>query len=144
MAMSLTKSQRRKALQLTGTALGALVLTVATSGSAQANPMQAECSTTGAYGYVYSDWYGSDTRIDFSMTFTDMLADGHHVRARLVTTDVNNVRKNWPWHYNYGGNNTSVDVNSYATNSSGIFNWGIQVARYEGDTYLNSCTNWIV
>ena len=143
MAMPSSRTQLRRIVQLSATALGALILTVATSGSAQANPYQAECSTTGAWGYVYSDWYGADTRIDFQMTFMDTLADGHHVRARLVTSDVNGVRKNWPWHYNYGGNGTYVDVNSYATNSSGIFEWGVQVARYEGDTLLNSCTNWI-
>lgn len=143
MSMSISKSNLRRTVQLGGTALGALVLTVATSNVAQANPTQAECSTTGAYGYIYSDFYGADTRLDFSMTVFDSLADGHHVRARLITKDVNGVRKNWPWHANYGGNNTSLDLNSYAINSSGIFDWGVQVARYEGDTLLNSCTNWI-
>ncbi|KAB1988537.1 MULTISPECIES: hypothetical protein [Streptomyces] len=141
--MSFSKTKLRRTVQLGGTALGALVLTVATSNAAQANPMQAECSTTGAYGYVYSDYYGADTRLDFDMTIYDSLADGHHVRARLITKDVNGVRKNWPWHANTKGYNTSVDLTSYAVNSSGIFDWGVQVARFEGDTLLNSCTNWI-
>lgn len=141
--MSHATSKLRRTVQLGGTALGALALTMSMSGSASAYPMQAECSTTGAYGYVYSDWYGADDRIDFQMTLTDMAADGHHVRARLVTKDVNGVRKNWPWHADYKGNNTSIDVNSYATNDSGIFDWGIQVGRFEGDTMLNSCTDWI-
>ncbi|MFC9845941.1 hypothetical protein ACFWFF_38060 [Streptomyces sp. NPDC060223] len=79
------------------------------------------------------------------MTYMDNLADGHHARARLVTTDVNGVRKNWPWRYDYtGSGDDAISVTSYATNSSGIFGWGIQVARYEGDTYLNSCTDWAV
>ncbi|MFP3991648.1 hypothetical protein U9R90_30105 [Streptomyces sp. E11-3] len=143
--MSLSKPRFRRTVQLAGTALGALILTVATSSSAQAYPTRAECSTTGAWGYVYADWYGADTRIDFSMTFADTKADGHHARARLITKDVNGVRKNWAWHKDTNGaNNGGVNYNSYAINSSGIFDWGIQVARYEGNTYLNSCTDWAI
>jgi hypothetical protein len=138
------QSRLRRTAQAAGITLGAALLTLATSNSASAYPMQAECSTTGAWGYVYADWYGADDRIDFQMTFMDTLADDHHARARLVTKDVNGVRKNWPWHKDLGGANSGgVDYNSYAINDSGIFDWGVQVARFEGDTLLNSCTDWI-
>ncbi|TDT32168.1 hypothetical protein EV562_11021 [Streptomyces sp. BK208] len=125
--------------------MGAIALTVATSNTAQATPLQPECSTTGAWGYVYADWYGAASRIDFQMTFSDTKADGHHAAARLVTEDVNGVKKYWPWHKDTNGaNNGAVDYNSYATNSSGIFDWGVQVGRFEGSTMLNSCTDWAI
>lgn len=142
--MSLASVKFRRTLLLGASALGALVLTVATSNTAQADPRQAECSTTGAYGYVYADWYNPVTRLDFSMTIYDSKADGYKPGVRLITTDVDGVRKNWPWHYNTGGNNTSVDLHSYASNQSGIFSWGVQVGRFDGsNNLLNSCTNWI-
>lgn len=110
---------------------------------AQAYPFSAVCATTGAGGRVNTDRDGADTRVDFEMLFEDTLADGHHARARLITKDVNGVQKNWGWHKDTNGaNNGTVRYVSYAINSSGIFSVGIQVARFEGDAMLNSCSAW--
>ncbi len=118
------------------------MLTMPNSAQADTDEM-AICSTTGAWGQVVADWWGADDRIDFKMTYGDTLADGHHMRVRLVTTDVNGTRKNWSWHSDTdGANNGNKTYASYATNSSGIFGWGIQVGRFEGDSMLNSCTDW--
>ncbi|MFI0091022.1 hypothetical protein [Streptomyces bobili] len=75
----------------------------------------------------------------------DTLADGHHARARLITEDVNGVIKYWPWHSDTNGANNGYEShNSYAINDSGIFDWGIQVGRFEGSTRLNACADWAI
>ncbi|MEV3856031.1 hypothetical protein AB0J38_17110 [Streptomyces sp. NPDC050095] len=133
----------KRSVQLAGGAVGALALTLTLASPASAGTYAAECSTTGAYGRIIADYWGADDRLDFYMTVLDSAADGHHARARLITKNVNGTRKNWAWHAATGGSGTSIDLTSYAIDDSGIFDWGVQVARFEGDTLLNSCTEWM-
>lgn len=134
---------KRHAIRAIGIAATTATLTLTMSNSAQAIPLVAQCNTTGAWGQVSTDMDGADDRIDFVLLFGDTLADGHHARARLVTKDVNGVIKRWQWHKDTNGsNNGNVRYASHAINSSGIFDVGIDAARFEGDTLLNACTQW--
>ncbi|MFE2938609.1 hypothetical protein ACFXKG_05965 [Streptomyces sp. NPDC059255] len=48
----------------------------------------------------------------------------------------------WTWRSNTSGANTTKEWATTAQSSSGIYEVGVQVARFEGDTLLNSCTDW--
>ncbi|MFF8445244.1 hypothetical protein ACF07U_30760 [Streptomyces californicus] len=135
--------KKKQLIQTVGISTATLGLTLTMASPAQAYPFSAACATTGANGRVDTDRDGADTRVDFDMFYGDTLADGHHARARLITKDVNGIRKNWGWHKDTNGaNNGTIRYTSYAVNQSGIFSVGIQVARFEGETMLNSCTAW--
>ncbi|PZT75687.1 hypothetical protein DNK56_19785 [Streptomyces sp. AC1-42W] len=73
------------------------------------------------------------------MEITDTASDGHHARARFVSVTANGKRKYWAWHYNYGGPGTVVVETTAQDTSSGIIKLGIQAARAEKSTVLNSC-----
>ncbi|MET4644504.1 hypothetical protein ABID95_004253 [Streptomyces atratus] len=116
-----------------------------------ASPAQASstlyCSTTGASGAITVNDYYANTTESFGviLSVTDQPpGDGHHVRIRLIGKGPGGTRVNWPWHYNYDGADTTKTWSSSAQYSAGLADFGLQVARYEGDTYLNSCTKWAV
>ncbi|MER5949642.1 hypothetical protein ABT127_26675 [Streptomyces sp. NPDC001904] len=144
--MSKTKNiLKKRSVQLAGGTVGALALTLtlaSPSSAAASGYYSAECSTTGAWGRIIAEYYGASSRLDFDMTIGDTLGDGHHARARLITKNANGTRKNWAWH-SAVGNNETVSLSTYAIDSSGIHDWGVQVARFEGDSLMNSCTNWM-
>ncbi|MGI5138978.1 MULTISPECIES: hypothetical protein [unclassified Streptomyces] len=75
------------------------------------------------------------------MEISDTAADGHHVRMRFVSKQTDGKVHYWAWHKNTGGTGT-ITYNTTASDSRGIFDAGVQVARFEGDTLLNSCTDW--
>jgi hypothetical protein len=76
------------------------------------------------------------------MSVSDTAADGHHVRMRLITKNHVGTIKYWAWHANYGGAGTEKWLDTYAKEDSGIFDAGIQIGRFEGDTILNACAKW--
>lgn len=142
MYMTITKPQLRRAVQLTGTALGALALTAITSSPAHAISNRA-CSTTGASGGVaISNWTDPVATVGLTFNLIDTLADGHHVRIRLVSETNNGARVNWPWRQNLDGKGSTKTWTSTASDDRGLYEIGVQVARFEGDTLLNSCTTW--
>lgn len=75
-------------------------------------------------------------------TLSDIEPDGHHARIRLISKQHNNARKNWPWRKNTTGSGTTKTWRSSASDSAGLFEIGVQVARFEGNRLLNSCTDW--
>ncbi|MER7724936.1 hypothetical protein [Streptomyces sp. NPDC096323] len=123
----------------------ALSLVLVASNPASAKDMVADCGTTGAVADVtIYDFNGATDRIDFHMEIKDSLADGHHARARLLTKTSSGAVVYWKWHSDTNGSgNGWVTLNSYAIDDRGIFDVGIQVARFEGDTLLNSCKAWM-
>lgn len=125
-------------------AAAALLLTAVGAGPAQAAPTDyAGCTTTGASGLVQiTNWHNPGERVGLTFTLTDLEPDGHHVRIRLVSKQHNDARKNWPWRKNTRGSGTTETWNSSASDSSGLFEIGAQIARFEGDRLLNSCTDW--
>ena len=56
--------------------------------------------------------------------------------------DVNGKTKRWPWRANTKGDGKSREWRTTAKNDRGIFAVGVQVARFEGATILNSCVDW--
>ncbi|MFI0214351.1 hypothetical protein [Streptomyces lydicus] len=93
---------------------------------------KAFCNTTGGHGDVTAPSYtGSTDSVYVQMGVYDGSADGHTMRIRLVTKDVNGKNTYWPWHANTKGPGKSLEFTTTATNKSGIFDIGIQVARFE-------------
>ncbi|MFI2203701.1 hypothetical protein ACH47Z_23570 [Streptomyces sp. NPDC020192] len=123
----------------------AIITGFVTATPASAYTLQAYCTTTGAGGgLTVPNFYGATDHIEADMSIYDSLADGHEVKIRLLTKTATNTTHYWAWHGNYGGQGTTQDINTTAKDDSGIFNAGIQVARFEGGTLLNSCTKWTV
>lgn len=126
-----------------GVGIAALVLAAALPASAEADTLTPSCSTTGANGTInVAGFTHKDTHINVWMTVLDTLADGHSVRIRLITKNAAGTYKYWPWHAEYGGKGAYENWTTYADDSGGIINVAAQVARFEGDTMLNSCTDW--
>ncbi|MFF8896798.1 hypothetical protein ACF082_04830 [Streptomyces lydicus] len=104
---------------------------------------KAFCNTTGGHGGVTAPSYtGSTDSVYVQMGVYDGSADGHTMRIRLVTKDVNGKNTYWPWHANTKGPGKSLEFTTTANNKSGIFDIGIQVARFEGNKKLNYCSKW--
>ncbi|WP_409471235.1 hypothetical protein [Streptomyces sp. HC307] len=134
---------KKRLMAATSVAASALLLGLFSATPASAATLRGQCSTTGAWGGItVNNFNGATDRIDFSMTISDTSADGHHARIRLKTKNHVGTVKNWSWHANYGGEGHDERVVTYAHDDSGIFSVGIQVARFEGSTLLNSCTEW--
>ncbi|MET8692869.1 hypothetical protein ABZV65_10015 [Streptomyces bauhiniae] len=126
-----------------GLSASAMLAGLITATPASAATLLARCNTTGASGGVTVDNFsGATDEIKFFMGVDDTLADGHHARIRLITKNAAGKNKYWAWHADYGGAGTSKEIRSYAHDDSGIFDVGIQVARFEGSSLLNSCTKW--
>ncbi len=124
--------------------IAAVFLTALGSNPAHAAPVDyAGCATTGASGAVkITNWYNPGEKVGLSFTLSDIKPDGHHVRIRLVSKQYNDARKNWPWRKNTRGSGRSQTWSSSASDSNGLFEIGVQVARFEGNKLLNSCTDW--
>ncbi|WP_327129897.1 hypothetical protein [Streptomyces sp. NBC_01727] len=122
-----------------------MVAAVSVSPAHAADSYTLNCSTTGASGAVTVNGYEGNITKSFGVILAvhDGAADGHHVRIRLVGKGPGGTPVNWAWHYNYDGEGTTLSWNTTAQYSSGLADVGLQVARYEGDTYLNSCTRWL-
>jgi hypothetical protein len=122
----------------------AMVLTVGVS-PAHAASYSGSCTTTGAFGRgVVEGWSEGDYDIpSVSLSASDTLADGHHVRVRLVTDGYGGNRTYFPWHANYDGASTTLYWYSSASVNYAISGVSVQVARYEGDDQLNFCEAFI-
>ncbi|MEV7425398.1 hypothetical protein [Streptomyces sp. NPDC091212] len=133
---------RASGLVLTATAL--MVGTAGTSSAAAAAVTRtASCSTTGASGSSTtvsgSDPYGE---VKVTLRVKDTLADGHHVRVRFLSKTSGGVKVTWQWRSNTDGNGTTKVWETTAQTTYGIYEKGVEVARFEGSTLLNSCTDW--
>lgn len=125
----------------------AAVLTVAFTGQASAATQTASCSTTGARGSMGATYPTGDQwpygEFKIALSVTDTSADGHHVRVRLLTKPVGSQQiLTWKWHSLTSGSGDTYTVSTTAGSSYGIYETGVEVARFEGDTKLNSCTDW--
>ncbi|MEU2111885.1 hypothetical protein [Streptomyces sp. NPDC019507] len=103
-----------------------------------------QCQTTGSEGFVkYSPISSSTTRIDVRLGVWDEAADGHHSRVRLITKNKYGGIVYYSWRSDTNGaNNGKLNWDTYASDTDGIKDVGVQVATYEGDTQLYSCTDW--
>ncbi|MEU1934816.1 hypothetical protein ACH49O_17880 [Streptomyces coeruleorubidus] len=133
----------------TGVVLAATALTVGTastsSAAAPARTVSASCSTTGASGGMSSTFTPGDFfgEFDVTLSVTDTKADSHHVRVRYLTIPVNSSAvRPWQWHSLKAGKGETLVYPTTAQDSNGIQDMGVEVARFEGDKKLNSCTDW--
>lgn len=123
------------------------VLTVAFTGQASAADATASCSTTGASGGMSADYPSGEIwpylEFGISLSVTDTLADGHHVRVRLITKEVgNSAVVTWKWHSLTSGKGETLTLSTTARDEYGIEATGVEVARFEGDEKLNYCRDW--
>ncbi|MER5468065.1 hypothetical protein [Streptomyces sp. NPDC002685] len=126
-----------------GISVAALTLAVTLPASAEADTLDPSCSTTGANGTVHVPGFiHGATTIHVGLSVYDSLADGHHVRVRLITKDANKNYTYWKWHANTDGKGALLSWDTTASDGNGIINVAAEVARFEGDTLLNSCTDW--
>ncbi|MEV7154613.1 hypothetical protein AB0N77_08295 [Streptomyces misionensis] len=127
-------------LAATGLTVGAASMSNAASA---ANTMTASCSTTGASGSSVSV-YGSDPwgEVKVTLRVKDTSADGHHVRVRYLTKGDSGLVYKWKWHSNTDGSGATKEWETTAWSTYGIYEKGVEVARFEGDTLLNSCVDW--
>lgn len=130
----------------TGAVLTAALLTAVAANPAQAAssvaPTYVGCSTTGSSGGItINNWYGPDATVKLAINVYDTASDGHHARVRLVSKNTFGTTRYWPWRMNYDGPSGKT-WNTTASDSSGLFDLGVQVATFEGDTLLHSCTDW--
>ncbi|MFC9426774.1 hypothetical protein [Streptomyces sp. NPDC056987] len=133
---------RVKALTLG--AISSIFIVAATTGPAHAAVQTAACVTTGASGSLTTpSWTSGDKRVNLTLALADSLADGHHVRIRVVGKTIGGTPLTFPWRSVTEGNGTVKSWSTYAEYGSGFINVGVQVARFEGDTLLNSCTDWL-
>ncbi|WP_329340319.1 hypothetical protein OG866_32705 [Streptomyces sp. NBC_00663] len=139
--MGMNVGKRGVAAALAGAALAVGMAAAPASAEVSATLI---CDTTGARGVVVvNDWQNGGTSFPVSIAVGDNLADGHHVRVRVVGRAEDGDWIYWPWHANYDGNGTAKSWSSTANFSGGIYDMGVQAARFEGDTLLNYCTDWM-
>ncbi|GGR74427.1 hypothetical protein GCM10010269_11850 [Streptomyces humidus] len=126
-----------------GVAVTAMLAATLTTSPAQADAFSPGCTTTGADGFIYiPSFNGPVTALKLEWHITDTLADGHHARIRFLSKQHDGTIHYWPWHKAVGGKGDHEYAATTATDSYGIFDIGAEVARYEGDTKLNSCVDW--
>ncbi|WP_369235108.1 hypothetical protein AB5J56_24900 [Streptomyces sp. R21] len=126
-----------------GVASSAALIGIITATPAAAQDVDRWCSTTGASGGIIVYNYNQpEYTVALTMNAYDALADDHHVSVRLLTKNYAGTIKYWPWHANYHGVGTNLNWDTTATNNTGIHDVGVQIARFEGSTLLNSCTDW--
>lgn len=120
-----------------------LALTAIAAGPAQAAITGAGCTTTGASGNVtITNWTDPSQKVGLALELKDTAADAHHVRIRIVSQQHDGKRVNWPWRKNLSGSGTTANWTTTADDARGLHELGVQVARFEGETLLNSCTDW--
>lgn len=101
------------------------------------------CSTTGASGGVtISNWTGPDATVGLAIGVNDTKADGNHVRVRILSQQSSGNVHYWPWRKHTGGADTEQNWRTTASDNRGLFEIGVEVARFVGDRKLNSCTEW--
>ncbi|MGW7486921.1 hypothetical protein [Streptomyces sp. NPDC054786] len=77
------------------------------------------------------------------MDLKDTDEDGHHVKIRFLSKRVGSSSTvKWKWHSQYLGAGPVLKVNTKVKDKYGITAEGLEVARFEGSTKLNSCTAW--
>ena len=128
---------------------GAAITTAATLAATalSMSPAHAEdyrwCSTTGANGGVtITNWTDPGATVGLSIGLNDTKADDHHVRVRILSEQSSGHVVHWPWRKHTGGAGTGDSWNTTASDDRGLFEIGVEVAVFEGDRKLNSCTDW--
>ncbi|MCL6733172.1 hypothetical protein [Streptomyces neyagawaensis] len=78
-----------------------------------------------------------------ALSVTDTVADDHHVRVRFLHKPVGSQQVfTWSWHSLTSGKGDTLTLSTTAQAEGGIAETGVEVARFEGNRKLNSCTDW--
>lgn len=126
-----------------GVAATAMLIGTLTTSPAQAAAVSPGCTTKGAEGFIYIPKFdGPVTSLKLEWHITDILADDHHARIRFLSKQHNGKIHYWPWHKAMGGKGDHQYAPTTANDDYGIFDVGAEVARFEGNTKLNSCVEW--
>lgn len=141
----MTKLIKTRILTSAASVLTAVALTAA-FGATPAHAVWSEggCSTSGGFGGVGVEHPpgATDYVPEVKLHVGDSKRDGAHMRVRLVTKNHEGTNKYWQWRKLTSGFNNIKGWTTSAREPSGIFNVGVQVARYDGNTYLNHCSDW--
>ncbi|WP_328732912.1 hypothetical protein OHT20_32735 [Streptomyces caniferus] len=131
---------------MAGASAAAIAISLFGAGAAQAagQRVSADCATTGAFGILHLKEGDSPySRFIIWMQLKDTLADGHHVKIRFLSKRVgSSATVKWRWNSQYLGAGPTLDVETEGQDKYGIAASGIEVARFDGGTKLNSCTAW--
>ncbi len=103
------------------------------------------CNTKGASGSIAtSGWQrgvGQKSVPSITLKVYDELPDGDHASIRAVAYYADGSKGYYPWHSDYDGYGTYKEFDtSIAAGSKGIWDLGIEVARYDGSKQLNYCS----
>ncbi|MFF1837411.1 hypothetical protein ACFVXE_24860 [Streptomyces sp. NPDC058231] len=100
------------------------------------------CDTTGATGDLEVQWSNGATSQPVVFSVSDALSDGHAVEIRIIGRNQVDTPLSWPWHKVTAGWGHGQSWASTATYSGGIYDIGLEVARYSGTgTIMNHCTS---
>ncbi|WP_282794800.1 hypothetical protein [Streptomyces sp. CC224B] len=133
----------KKTTRAVGVCATALALSAFLPTTANAATLTASCMTTGANGSVrVPNFHGATERIQVGLTAYDSKADAKQARVRLLTKNASGKITYWSWHAAKGGKGTLKSWKTHAKDDRGIFNVGVQVARFDGSHLVNSCTDW--
>jgi hypothetical protein len=137
---------RRSLIALSGLAVLGLLATTTPAAAAGVRTCNAwypdglSGPAVGAYGGGSETLASRNSLTDVYLTVTDKRADGHHVRIRLVTRRSDGTNHYWAWHAVHSGAGTFDSWVTTATDSGGIRLIWHEVAVFEGDSKLGSCT----
>lgn len=92
-------------------------------------------------GDLTVQWSNGATSQPVTFSVSDTLSDGHPVEIRVIGKNQVGTPLSWPWHKVTSGWATGKSWSSTASYDGGIYDIGLQVARYEGGSILNSCTS---
>jgi hypothetical protein len=134
----------RKFVRIVAGAGAAAVLGLAFTASpaSAADSYHLSCDTTGATGDLTVQWTNGATSEPVVFSVSDTLSDGHAVEIRVIGRNQVGTPLSWPWHKVTSGYATGQEWSSTATYSDGIYDIGLEVARYSGTgTIMNDCTS---
>ncbi|MET9392003.1 hypothetical protein ABZY20_16580 [Streptomyces sp. NPDC006624] len=122
----------------------ALLLMGMAAGPAQAADYYESCATNGASGSIATSGWSAGGRSvpSLVMKIYDDKPDGHHVRIRAIASHAD-TKTYYSWHKNTDGWGTYRTIDTYIPSGAQIYSVGVQVATFEGDTLLYSCTRWV-
>ncbi|NGO77235.1 hypothetical protein G6045_16445 [Streptomyces sp. YC504] len=124
------------------------LLTFTSSGTAQAATYYRTCDTTGASGSASFDMQQNGPGnpnpyvVVGNLSVVDTKGDGNHVRVRFTWAYPGQTSRASQWFKNTLGNGKRQSWDFRQDLAVYPRSLGVQVARYEGDRYLNSCSDW--
>ncbi|MGX2996050.1 hypothetical protein JNUCC64_17495 [Streptomyces sp. JNUCC 64] len=125
--------------------LACLSVPLGASPAAASSMVTDSCSRTGVRG-SYTGFFVSGSQIDpLRLKVDDTKADGYHPAIRLITYDSRYREVKWKWNHYTASGTTSGGYDIWDTSArwpDGITGVEIQAARFNGSTFVDSCSTF--